>query len=187
MVKKQPPHDNLARRSPITWHDGDPELIVTLNYVPESRHSDHMIFKFSVVGKNHPHIPSNLPKLSFQIFVDCKVTIILDQSKKWEWSKIYHGITTKDNCLKLYGGLNYVSPNELYFFAKFNTNNHYHPKDNQKLNLNIDYFQGERSLPITIDPDVGNPLPPELIPTLDKIIPGEQEPFSFALFGDTDS
>ena len=65
--------------------------------------------------------------------------------------------------------------------------NQHHHLDTHSFNLNIDYQQGNNKwLPITIDPDVGNPKPPESILEDKTIIKGDQKSFFTTLTGTID-
>tara|TARA_R110000796_G_scaffold8843_30_gene29324 strand:+ start:6318 stop:6803 length:486 start_codon:yes stop_codon:yes gene_type:complete len=158
-----------------------------LTYEPESPGSEHILFRFEVTPVNHPAMPSGLPPLSFLILEDCKVTMLLDPKKKWRWSSQYFVISGKDNYRSVYGDVNIVSDREFYFFAKHNKKNQHHHLDTHSFNLNIDYQQGNNKwLPITIDPDVGNPKPPESILEDKTIIKGDQKSFFTTLTGTID-
>lgn len=107
----------------------------------------------------------------------------LDPNKKWRWSQQYYVISAKDNYNGIYSDVNIDSDTQFHFFAKYNRNNVHHAKSVHKFNLNIDYEQGSDWLPITIDPDVGNPRPPDPLLIGAEDIEGIQESFFTVLTG----
>lgn len=158
MTRKLPPHFELATLAGVNLPAPTPEIVAELTYELDPQDGKTVLFKFNVNYINHTNIPATLPPMSFVILQDCKVTIRLDQNIKWRRSQQYHQISAKEDYGDLYGNVQAVNEHEFFFFAKHNS-----PESQskvQRFNLNIDYKQGDRWLPITIDPDVGNPRPP---------------------------
>ncbi|MEN9854930.1 MAG: hypothetical protein RLZZ157_56 [Pseudomonadota bacterium] len=161
MTRKLPPHFELATLQGFDLPAPAPEIIAELTYELDPQDGKTVLFKFNVNYVNHTDIPATLPPMSFVILQDCKVTICLDRNIKWRWSQQYHQISAKEAYGDLYGNVQHVDDYEFCFLAKHNSP--LSPSKVQRFNLNIDYQQGDRWLPITIDPDVGNPRPPNTL------------------------
>lgn len=100
---------------------------------------------------------------------DSMVEITL-QSDQLFFSKMMHGITTKEDLSTFYGGLEYDGYDEkldrykiVRFTARYNRNGKY--DTSHAFNLNVDFLQsycenkGAKWIPLTIDPDIKNPPP----------------------------
>ncbi|OYU51951.1 MAG: hypothetical protein CFE27_08775 [Alphaproteobacteria bacterium PA1] len=161
MTKKLPPHFQLANLEDFDLTDPKPEIVVELTYELDPKDGKTVQFKFKVDYLNHPDVPESLPPMSFVVLQDCKITVRLDSTIKWRWSRRYFEISSKADYGALYGGLHSKDDHEFYFFARENSSE-YHKSTVQSFNLNLEYQQGDRWLPITIDPDVGNPRPPKI-------------------------
>lgn len=181
MIKKVPPHVQLPVIVPPRLPDPKPEIIAELTYEINPLNPKQALFKFNVEYRHHkPIVMPSLP-LSFLIFRDCKVTLKLNKSIGWRWSEDYFEITTKANYGTLYGNLTRVDDHVIHFIATYNSTSE-HPNE-QKINLNIDYLQAKRWLPITIDPAIGNPRPPADLPVGIKDEVLESQSFTTILSG----
>jgi hypothetical protein len=169
MPRKIPPHVELGdKNDPPGWNGGSDEMIVMLTYRPVPGHPDQVQFVFDV-SANFPY-KAPAADLQFEIQRDCKIIFKLDSKLNSRWSKQYYFITGKDRYRHLYGDVDYIDDRTFSVKAKYHTGGG--PGDSQSFNLNIDYgqlqdAQGKWSyVPITIDPDVGNPRPPGLRPEI---------------------
>jgi hypothetical protein len=163
MARKIPPHESLGgQQEPAGWNGGADEMTVTLNYKNSAEFPDQIQFVFEV----DTTFPYKEPEgdLQFEIQRDCTIRFILHPKLNSRWSKQYYFITGKKPYRHLYGDVALVDERTFTVKAKYNTAGAHN--DRQSFNLNIDYGQVKAAdgkwsyLPITIDPDVGNPRPP---------------------------
>lgn len=162
MPRKIPPHMPLGgKNEPLGWNGGPDVLTVMLSYQPVAGFPDQIQFVFKV-SANFPY-KEPAGDLQFEIQKDCTIRFELDPKLNSRWSEQYYFITGKKTYKHLYGDVEYVDERTFTVKAKYNSAG---PNgDRQSFNLNIDYGQvkgtnGKWSyVPITIDPDVGNPRP----------------------------
>lgn len=163
MPRKIPPHMPLGGSGePSGWNGGNDKMTVLLTYKAVPGHPDQIQFLFDVSANFPYREPAG--DLQFEIQRDCTVIFELDKKLNSRWSKQYYFITGKRGYRHLYGDVSYIDDLKFSVKAKLNTGGG--PADRQSFNLNIDYGQVEDAqgnwsyVPITIDPDVGNPRPP---------------------------
>lgn len=158
MARKIPPHLPLDSEIPHGWDGKDRQLNVTLTYERSTEDSSTMIFKYIVEPKHYDEYLHSSDDLQFGISDDCTINFLLAEHIKWRWSKKYFTITSKKNYKKLYGDVKII--NAKLFSIKSMYNRNIIDDIVHSFNLNIDYYQGDgKWLPITIDPDIGNPKP----------------------------
>ncbi len=165
MARKLPQHLELGdKNDPVGWNGGTDRMFITLTYAPVPRDPEQLRFYFEVAANFPYKTPGG--DLKFEIQRDCTVEFILADKLDSQWSAIYFMITGKGQYKHLYGDVNLLDKKRFSVKAKFNQNGN--PIDKQSFNLNIDYGQGQDAsgtpltVPITIDPDVGNPRPPQM-------------------------
>lgn len=161
MARTIPQHHGFNSSAPPGWDGGDNKMFVKLSFKPVDDFPNQIFFFFEV-SANFPY-SEPADDLGFEIQRDCTIIFMLDPNLQSRWSRQYYFITGKRNYSALYGDAEFIDDFNFSIKAKFNaagTNS-----DRQQINLNIDYGQshdgqgGWKYVPITIDPDVGNPRP----------------------------
>lgn len=164
MARIIPVHHRLNSGPPPHWAGGNDKMYVHLTYVQVPNFPDQIRFIFKVTASFPYKEPSN--DLGFEIQRDCTIIFELDQKLNSKWSSQYYFITGKEDHSHLYGDPTFID--NLHFSVKAKYNSTGQDTDRQQINLNIDYGQLQQTsgrwsyVPITIDPDVGNPRPPGL-------------------------
>ena len=169
MSRKLPPHEPLGgQHEPPGWNGGTDEMMVMLTYRNVAGFPDQIQFVFEVCATFPYKEPDG--DLQFEIQKDCTIRFILDPRLNSRWSQQYYFITGKKTYKHLYGDVTYVDERTFTVKAKYNVDGP--QNDRQSFNLNIDYGQIKDAagkwiyVPITIDPDVGNPRPPNSRPNI---------------------
>lgn len=165
MPRKEPTHVALGdKNSPPGWKGGTDEMQVMLTYEQVLGHAQQLQFLFVVSANFQYKEPAG--DLCFEIQRDCTILFEIDKKLNSRWSEQYYFITGKSSYKHLYGCIEHIDERTFKIKAKYDASG---PHDGrQSFNLNIDYGQIEHSggkwsyIPITIDPDVGNPRPPGL-------------------------
>jgi hypothetical protein len=159
--RRKPPHEPLSSDCPAGWRGGDRVLEVMLTYAALPHDPATMVFQFVVKPINYPDYKADPAYLDFGISADCTIRFTLDEKVNWRWSHDYWVISAKEDYRRLYGDVQKISDRSFEFKAKYDEGGN--DTTMHHFNLNIDYGQGaKRWLPITIDPDVGNPRPHQL-------------------------
>ena len=161
MTRTIPQHHGFNTKAPPGWDGGKNTMTVRLTYKPVAGFPDQVRFIFEV-SANFPYSePAN--DLGFEIQRDCTIIFSLDPKLNSRWSRQYYFITGKRNYSSLYGDTQLIDDMNFSVKAKYNASGNHN--DRQQINLNIDYGQSHDDqghwsfVPITIDPDVGNPRP----------------------------
>jgi hypothetical protein len=167
MARKIPPHVELGdKNDPPGWKGEDRQMTVLLTYRPVTGHPGQVQFIFKVTADFPYKDPPG--DLEFEIQQDCTILFKLDEKLNSRWSRKYFFITGKDRYRHLYGDVDHIDDWTFSIKAKYDEGGN--PSAKQSFNLNIDYGQFQDAsgnwsyVPITIDPDVGNPRPPGLRP-----------------------
>jgi hypothetical protein len=165
----KPPHQPLNSQAPTHWDGAKRVLEVMLTYAPHPKAPKMMVFQFVVTPIDYPEYTADPEYLNFGISDDCTLRFTLDPKISWRWSKDYWVISSKKDYRRLYGDVKKIGDHSFEVKAKYDANGSLGTLHH--FNLNVDYGQGpDRWLPMTIDPDVGNPRPPGMVGVTGPIV-----------------